>query len=79
MDFKNERDAAAWFIKMGRQLLESNVPVSPYISRGHNNETFEMGFRLIHIGRCVAMGYEMGEEFTNAIYQAHIRATRRRE
>lgn len=74
MKFKNQRDAAAWMICQGRALLASNLPISEYISRKHNNATFEMGFRLIEIGRMIAMGYEM-DLFTRATYMAHVRAT----
>ncbi len=75
MEFDSQRSAAAWMIRQGRRLLESNVPISEHISRRDNNATFEMGFQLIAIGRRIAMGYEM-EVFTDAIYKAHVRATR---
>lgn len=75
-DFKNNRDAAAWMIKQGRKLLASNVPICKFISRIDNNATFEMGFRLIQIGRDIAMGYQ---NYTREIYKAHVRATRKRK
>lgn len=72
--FDNNRDAAAWMIRQGRALLQSNVPISQFISRRDNNDASTMGYQLINIGRRIAMGYEM-EEFTDAIYKAHVRAT----
>jgi hypothetical protein len=77
MEFKNNRYAAAWMIKQGRKLLESNVPISEFISRSDNNVTFEMGFRLIQIGRKIAMGYAFDDKYTDEMYKAHIRATRK--
>jgi hypothetical protein len=62
MEFINNRDAAAWMIKQGRKLLESNVPISPFISRRDNNATFEMGFKLIKIGRRIAADYDERKE-----------------
>lgn len=76
-EFANRRDAAAWMIKQGRALLRSNVPISQFISRSDNNATFEMSFRLVDIGRKIALGYQFGDEpFTREIYKAHVRATR---
>ena len=73
-EFKNDRDAAAWMICQGRALLASNLSISEHISRNDNNATFEMGFKLIEIGRRIAIGYEM-DTFTRATYKAHVRAT----
>lgn len=75
MEFHNSRDAAAWMIRQGRRLLESNVPISEHISRSDNNATFEMGSKLIQIGRRIAIDYEM-QTFTTATYKAHVKATR---
>lgn len=78
LEFKSNRDAAAWLIKQGKKLIDSNVPISEHISRSDNDATFEMGFQLIDIGRRVALGYEFGDQaFTKEIYKAHIRATRK--
>lgn len=76
MQIQNRRSAAAFFIRMGRRLHQSNVPVSEFISRSDNDSAFEMGWSLIQIGRRVAMDYEFGDDFTKATYKAHVRATR---
>jgi len=47
-------------IRMGRALLASNVPVSPFISRADNNENFNAGWRLIECGKRMANGYGRG-------------------
>lgn len=73
--FTNNRQAAAWMIRMGRKLLQSNVPISPYISRSDNNHNFDAGHELIYIGQRIAMGYEL-KEFTHKTYMAHVIATR---
>ena len=74
--FSSQRQAAAWLIRTGRMILRSNVPISEFISRKDNNKNFEIGFHLIECGRRVAMGYEL-EQFTEATYKAHLRATRK--
>lgn len=77
MKFKNNRDAAAFLIRMGRRLHQSNTPISEFISRSDNNRNFEYGYTLINMGRRVAMGYQFGDQpVTEEIYKAHIRATR---
>lgn len=75
MKFKNQRDAAAFLIRFGRTLLQSNVPISEFISRSDNNRNFEFGYHLIQTGRRVALGYQF-DDFTDEIYKAHLRATR---
>lgn len=74
--FKNQRDAAAWMIRQGRALLDGQVASSPFISRRDNNAAFEMGWKLISIGRRVAMGYKFGDPPpTEAIYRSHLQDT----
>jgi hypothetical protein len=76
-EFGDEREAAAWMIRMGRALVESNVPISNFISRTDNNRAFNLGFELQAIGRRIATSYEFGEmPITDAMYKAHIQATR---
>ena len=75
-DFSSQRQAAAWLIRTGRMIVRSNVPIAPYISRRDNNKNFEIGFHLIECGRRVAIGYQF-ENFTDEMYRAHLRATRK--
>lgn len=76
-NFKNNRDAAAFMIRLGRTLLRSNLPISKFISRSDNNWCFDAGYKLIDIGRRIALGYAFGDHpYTKEIYKAHIRATR---
>jgi len=75
-DIQRQRDVAAWTIRQGRALLNTNVERSDVTSRSDNNWTFEAGFHLIAIGRRIAMGYQF-EQFTDEMYKAQVRATRR--
>lgn len=73
--WEDQRNAAAWYIRQGRLLLQANSEFSNEISRRDNNSVYGMGERLIQIGRRIAMGYEL-EQWTPQIYRAHINATR---
>lgn len=74
-DWPAARKAAAWYIREGRRLLRAHSRLSGQISRPDNKDVFEMGRRLISIGRRIAMGYEL-EVWTDAIYLRHLVATR---
>jgi hypothetical protein len=55
--FQNHRHAAAWMIRMGRALDQSNVPISPHISRRDNNDNFVLARKLIECGKRIAEKY----------------------
>lgn len=59
--FKNKRDAAAFIIRAGRAISQSNVPISPFISREDNNKNFEIGRHLIACGKRIANEYGNAE------------------
>lgn len=73
----NDRDAAAWCIRQGRLLQRATGKLSNHISRRDNNDVFEMGRRMIAIGRRIAMGYQL-DTWTDEIYLMHLKATRPR-
>lgn len=75
MNWIKQRRAAAWYIREGRRLLRAHSEFSDAISRQDNNRVFEMGHRLIAIGRGISMGYEL-ETWTTPAYRAHLQATR---
>lgn len=74
MHFENNRQAAAYLIRMGRSLLAADIPLSEFVSRSDNNRRFSDGWNLIETGRRVAIGYEH-TAFTHETYLAHKRAT----
>lgn len=57
-NFKSSKSAGNWMIKLGKALRDSNVPISPYISRADNNMNFEIGYRLIECGKRIKKKYE---------------------
>lgn len=75
MDWSAQRRAAAWYIRAGRCLLRAHNEFADQISRHDNNRVFEMGRRLIEVGRRIAMGYAL-EPWTETDYRAHLKATR---
>jgi hypothetical protein len=74
LEWAGRRKAAAWYIRRGRELLRNRDRFDNEISRRDNNAVFSMGFKLISIGRSIAMGYEL-EVWTEPIYRAHLKAT----
>ena len=75
--FRNHRHAAAWMIRMGRALDQSNVPISPHISRRDNNDNFEIARKLIACGKRIAEKY--GDESKESKLRARLRAALARQ
>jgi hypothetical protein len=59
-------------IRMGRALDQSNVPISPHISRRDNNDNFEIARKLIACGKRIAEVY--GDETKESKLRARLRA-----
>lgn len=80
-NWQGQRRAAAWYIREGRRLKQrlhwANEEFQDHISRRDNNDQWEMGGRLIEIGRRIAMGYEL-ETWTWPMYLWQLKATRPR-
>lgn len=74
--FKNHRDAAAFMLRMGRALKQSNVPISPFISRLDNNKNFNISYQLIECGKRIADQYGRVESI--ASLRAKIRRLRKK-
>ena len=75
--FRNHRHAAAWMIRMGRALDQSNVSISPHISRRDNNDNFEIARKLIACGKRIAEKY--GDESKESKLRARLRAALARQ
>jgi len=74
-EWPQQRQAAAFFIRQGRQILRAGVRFSDAISGRDSKAAFSAGQQLIAIGRRIAMGYQL-EAWTDEIYRAHLNATR---
>lgn len=75
--FRNHRHAAAWMIRIGRALDQSNVPISPHISRRDNNDNVEIARKLIACGKRIAEKY--GDESKESKLRARLRAALARQ
>lgn len=62
---------------MGRALDQSNVPISPHISRRDNNDNFEIARKLIACGKRIAEKY--GDESKESKLRARLRAALARQ